>query len=386
MVLRSEGMKRSILSLLMCSILWVSIPIHAENSLPKVAAKGATLIEQESGRVLFEKNGEQPLAMASTTKIMTCILAIEKGDLQDIVVTSKRAKSAPPVKLNLKVGEKQYLGDLLYALMLQSDNDVAVAIAEHIGGNVEHFCEMMTQKAHEIGAIHTYFKTPNGLDAEGHVSTAHDMALIGAYAMKNPEFVKIVGTTTLSIPTQGIEGSCVHDLQCKNRFIYSYQGAKGIKTGFTNKAGHCFVGAAEKNGMTLIGAALGSGWGNKGKTQKYTDVIHMMDYGFNNYQMYTLIEPKKDIARLPIKKAILQEVPINCKAYVKLPLTIKEKDDIYIKTILPTELVAPIKEEEQVGEIQVICQGALLAQVPLYPDTSISKASVLDYIKNWLNK
>lgn len=379
-------MKRSILSLLMCSILWVSIPIHAENSLPKVAAKGATLIEQESGRVLFEKNGEQPLAMASTTKIMTCILAIEKGDLQDIVVTSKRAKSAPPVKLNLKVGEKQYLGDLLYALMLQSDNDVAVAIAEHIGGNVEHFCEMMTQKAHEIGAIHTYFKTPNGLDAEGHVSTAHDMALIGAYAMKNPEFVKIVGTTTLSIPTQGIEGSCVHDLQCKNRFIYSYQGAKGIKTGFTNKAGHCFVGAAEKNGMTLIGAALGSGWGNKGKTQKYTDVIHMMDYGFNNYQMYTLIEPKKDIARLPIKKAILQEVPINCKAYVKLPLTIKEKDDIYIKTILPTELVAPIKEEEQVGEIQVICQGALLAQVPLYPDTSISKASVLDYIKNWLNK
>lgn len=379
-------MKRSILSLLMCSILWVSIPIHAENSLPKVAAKGATLIEQESGRVLFEKNGEQPLAMASTTKIMTCILAIEKGDLQDIVVTSKRAKSAPPVKLNLKVGEKQYLGDLLYALMLQSDNDVAVAIAEHIGGNVEHFCEMMTQKAHEIGAIYTYFKTPNGLDAEGHVSTAHDMALIGAYAMKNPEFVKIVGTTTLSIPTQGIEGSCVHDLQCKNRFIYSYQGAKGIKTGFTNKAGHCFVGAAEKNGMTLIGAALGSGWGNKGKTQKYTDVIHMMDYGFNNYQMYTLIEPKKDIARLPIKKAILQEVPINCKAYVKLPLTIKEKDDIYIKTILPTELVAPIKEEEQVGEIQVICQGALLAQVPLYPDTSISKASVLDYIKNWLNK
>ena len=200
--------------------------------------------------------------------------------LDDIVTTSKRASGAPPVKLHLKVGEKQRLGDLLYALMLQSDNDVAVAVAEHIGGSVEHFCEMMTEKAKAIGAEHTSFKTPNGLDAEGHYASAYDMALIGAYALKNPEFVKIVTTTNITIPTIPTENSRRHDLQNKNRFIYAYQGSNGIKTGFTGKAGHCFVGGAVKKDMQLVAVALGSGWGNSGKTQKYTDVINMMDYGF----------------------------------------------------------------------------------------------------------
>ena len=174
-------MNKTILSLGLILCLSFSQVVYANTALPKVKAKGAVLIEQDSGRVLYEQNAYAPLPMASTTKIMTCILTLEKGKLDDIVVTSKRASVAPPVKLKLKVGEQQRLGDLLYALMLQSDNDVAVAIAEHIGGSVEGFCEMMTEKAKEIGAQHTSFKTPNGLDAEGHYASAYDMALIGAY-------------------------------------------------------------------------------------------------------------------------------------------------------------------------------------------------------------
>ena len=379
-------MKKTIFSLALTLCLGFSQITYATAALPKVKAKGAVLIEQESGRVLYEQNAYAPLSMASTTKIMTCILALEKGKLDDIVVTSKRASQAPPVKLKLKVGEKQRLGDLLYALMLQSDNDVAVAIAEHIGGSVEEFCTMMTEKAKEIGAQNTSFKTPNGLDAEGHYASAYDMALIGSYALKNPEFVKIVTTTTISIPTMETENSQRHDLQNKNRFIYAYEGANGIKTGFTNKAGHCFVGGAKKNDMQLIAAALGSGWGKNGKTQKYTDVINMMNYGFKNYEKVVLIEPQEEVTTIPVKKALVEEVTVSCREQVVLPLNQVEKENVYVKKVLPTELTAPIAEGEVLGEMQVVCEGSTLAKVPLIAKDHVKKASALDYIKKWLNK
>ena len=173
---------KSLTILMICSM-----TLTAQGSeLPKVRAKGAVLIEAESGRVLYEKNGFESMPMASTTKIMTCIVALEEGKLDDIVTTSKRASRAPEVKLHLKEGEKQRLGDLLYALMLQSNNDAAVAIAEHISGSVEAFCNHMTERAKELGATHTAFKTPNGLDADGHFASPYDLAIISAYALKNP--------------------------------------------------------------------------------------------------------------------------------------------------------------------------------------------------------
>ncbi|MBQ1274577.1 MAG: D-alanyl-D-alanine carboxypeptidase [Cellulosilyticum sp.] len=379
-------MNKTILSLGLILCLSFSQVVYANTALPKVKAKGAVLIEQDSGRVLYEQNAYAPLPMASTTKIMTCILTLEKGKLDDIVVTSKRASVAPPVKLKLKVGEQQRLGDLLYALMLQSDNDVAVAIAEHIGGSVEGFCEMMTEKAKEIGAQHTSFKTPNGLDAEGHYASAYDMALIGAYALKNPEFVKIITTTTITIPTMPTQKSERHDLQNKNRFIYSYEGSNGIKTGFTNKAGHCFVGGAKKNDMQLVAAALGSGWGKNGKTQKYTDVINMMDYGFKNYEKVILVEPQDEVATIPVEKALVDEVVVSCNDKVVMPLNQTEKENVYIKKVLPTAVIAPIQKGEAIGEVQVICEGVTLAKVPLTVKDHVKKANILDYIKQWLKK
>ncbi|MEE1070846.1 MAG: D-alanyl-D-alanine carboxypeptidase family protein [Cellulosilyticum sp.] len=379
-------MNKTILSLGLILCLSFSQVVYANTALPKVKAKGAVLIEQDSGRVLYEQNAYAPLPMASTTKIMTCILTLEKGKLDDIVVTSKRASVAPPVKLKLKVGEQQRLGDLLYALMLQSDNDVAVAIAEHIGGSVEGFCEMMTEKAKEIGAQNTSFKTPNGLDAEGHYASAYDMALIGAYALKNPEFVKIITTTTITIPTMPTQKSERHDLQNKNRFIYSYEGSNGIKTGFTNKAGHCFVGGAKKNDMQLVAAALGSGWGKNGKTQKYTDVINMMDYGFKNYEKVILVEPQDEVATIPVEKALVDEVVVSCNDKVVMPLNQTEKENVYIKKVLPTAVIAPIQKGEAIGEVQVICEGVTLAKVPLTVKDHVKKANILEYIKQWLKK
>ncbi len=354
------------------------------SELPDVKAKGALLMEVESGRVLFEKNSHESLPMASTTKIMTCIVALENSNLDDVVTVSKRACCAPPVKLKLQIGEKQRLGDLLYSLMLESHNDTAVAIAEHVGGSVEHFCEMMTEKAKEIGAESATFRTPNGLDADGHQASAYDMGLIARYAVQNPEFVKIVTTELISIPTKELVGSRRHDLQCKNRFLYSYEGANGMKTGFTNKAGHCFVGSANRKDMQLVGVALASGWGKAGKTRKYTDVINMMNYGFKNYEKVNVLKPNQSYIHVPVTKAIVKNVDLACDAEIVLPLTQVEKENLILKKIVPPSVQAPIVEGDTIGEVQVLCGGTVLASAPLTAKESIKKANILDYIKNWI--
>lgn len=381
--LRSGSMKRKGIALVMALFMCIS-QIVLGSELPDVKAKGALLMEVESGRVLFEKNGYEPLPMASTTKIMTCIVALENGNLDDIVTASKRACCAPPVKLKLQIGEKQRLGDLLYSLMLESHNDTAVAIAEHVGGSVEHFCEMMTDKAREIGAQNATFKTPNGLDAEGHHASAYDMAIIASYAVQNPEFVKIVTTELISIPTKEVPGSRRHDLQCKNRFLYSYTGANGMKTGFTNKAGHCFVGSANRDDMQLVGIALASGWGKAGKTRKYTDVINMMNYGFKNYEKVQVLSPSRSYINVPVTKAIVKSIDLACDEEIVLPLTAVEKENLVLKKIVPPSVQAPIAEGDTVGEVQVLCGGTVLASAPLTAKENIKKANVFDYIKNWI--
>ena len=377
-------MKSFISSILVMAILITSEGIYASQTGLKVRSKGAVLIEQESKRVLYEKNAYESLPMASTTKIMTCIVALEKGRLSDTVTVSDRAARAPEVKLHLRRGEKQKLSDLLYSLMLESHNDSAVAIAEHIGGSVESFCDMMTAKAKEIGANHTSFKTPNGLDAPMHFTTAYDLALIGAYALKNSDFVKIVTTTNINIPTEKLQGARPHGLQNKNRFLYTYAGATGMKTGFTNKAGHCFVGSAGKNDMQLIGVALAAGWGKLGKSQKFKDVIAMMDYGFRYYKKYTLVKPTKSFSEVPVKKGIKETLLLECEEKIVLPLSAEEEKNIVLKKVVPTVIEAPVQKGTPIGTVEIICNGRKLDSVSLYAQEDINKATLFDYIKKWL--
>ncbi|WP_069997613.1 D-alanyl-D-alanine carboxypeptidase family protein [Cellulosilyticum sp. I15G10I2] len=376
-------MKQLIAIILSSTIIFSSSHLYADDLKQKIHSKGAVLIEQDSKRVLFEKNAYATMPMASTTKIMTCIVALEKGHLEDIVTVSQRAARAPAVKLHLKPNEKQRLGDLLYSLMLESHNDTAVAIAEHIGGSVEEFCNMMTMKAKEIGAQNTCFKTPNGLDAAEHYTTAYDLALIGAYALSNPKLVKIITTTSINIPTQKLEGSKSHGLQNKNRFIYSYKGATGMKTGFTNKAGHCFVGSANQEGMQLIGVALAAGWGNKGKNQKYRDVMTLMDYGFHHYKKYDVIVPQKDYASIAVKKGVPDTLTLECSEKVTLPLSKEEKQNVVLKKVIPTSINAPVEKGEIVGRVEILYESNTLAQASLKAQNDVRKATVIDYIKKW---
>ncbi|KUK81254.1 MAG: D-alanyl-D-alanine carboxypeptidase, partial [Pelotomaculum thermopropionicum] len=214
---------------------------------PAVTARAAILMDAETGRVLYAKNAEQKRPPASTTKIMTALLALEGGNLQQEVTVSPRAAMVGEASLDLLTGEKLSLEDLIYGAMLRSGNDACVAIAEHIAGTEANFVLMMNQKARLIGAINTNFKNTNGLPAKNHYTTTRDLALITRYALKNTNFKKIVSTRDRVIGTQNM-----HYLNNTNRLLWNYSWVDGVKTGTTNEAGNCLVASATREGRQLI--------------------------------------------------------------------------------------------------------------------------------------
>lgn len=263
----------------------------AEVKSGELYSQSAILMDGESGRVLFEKNADEIMANASTTKILTCILALENGNLEDKVQVSAYAASMPDVQLNIREGEEYYLKDLLYSLMLESHNDSAVAIAEHIAGSVEKFSDMMNEKARELGCYDTNFVTPNGLDKENkngaHGTTAYDLALIMKYCIQNPQFLEITQTKQYSF--RDVQGKRSFQVNNHNALLSSYSGMLSGKTGFTGKAGYCYVGACRRDGKTYVIALLACGW-PPAKTRKWSDAKKLLDFGIQNYDYFSYDE------------------------------------------------------------------------------------------------
>lgn len=259
-------------------------------------ALSACLMDADSGRVLFEKEGNVHRANASTTKIMTLILTLERADPDETVTVSERAARQPDVQLNMNSGEEYRLEDLCYSLMLESHNDSAVAIAEHVGGSVEGFALLMNEKAEELGCEQTHFITPNGLDesdsVDSHGTSAIDLARIMSYCIlrspKAEEFLKI--TRTQSYSFQDLSGKRSFSCQNHNAFLQMMEGALSGKTGFTSDAGYCYVGALERDGRTFVVALLGCGWPNH-KTYKWSDCKTLFSYGIENYEYETFTQP-----------------------------------------------------------------------------------------------
>lgn len=258
-------------------------------------ARSAVLMDAGSGRILFAKNGTESMAMASTTKILTCILALENGDMSARVNVTAEAAAQPEVKLGMREGQSFYLKDLLYSLMLESHNDSAAAIAEHIGGSLPAFADMMNKKAEEIGCRDSYFITPNGLDASDesgfHHTTAEDLALIMRYCImlseQKEEFLEITRTESYSFTDCG--GTASYDCTNHNTFLKMMEGALSGKTGFTSEAGYCYVGALQRDERTFIVALLACGWPNN-KGYKWSDTKKLMTYALENYE-YREINP-----------------------------------------------------------------------------------------------
>ena len=349
-------------------------PAHIDE--PKVEASGAVLMDYWTGRVLWGKNEHTPMAMASTTKIMTAVLALESGKLDEMCVASKRAAYEPKVKMGLSPGETIKLSDLLYALMLESQNDAAVAIAEHIGGTVEDFCVKMTEKAKEIGANDTVFETPNGLDKGDHHSTAYDMAIITRYALMNPEFVKLINTKEISFKSDRRSYSFIN----KNRFLYEYEGANGVKTGFTNKAGHCFVGAALHGDMELITVVLLSG-----KSARWADTKGMMNYGFTNFKYRGIAKTGWRAGIVPVTRSRSKMMECVFGGDVMLPLRSDEADCVKIERHLPEIVIAPVEKGDVLGEADVSVNGQLLARVPLTAASGVERHDFKTSIEKVLN-
>lgn len=375
---------KKISTILMCFVLLFYIagisPALAAESID-INAKGVVLMEMTSKRVLYQKNAHVKLPMASTTKIMTALVAIENGNLTDVITVPPEASGVEGSSIWLSAGEKHTLEDLLYGLMLSSGNDAAVTIAIHIGGSVEGFAEMMNAKAKEIGAEDTNFVTPHGLHDKNHYTTAYDLGLISAVAMENAEFSKIVNTRNKTIPWEG--STWDRSLRNKNKIIWQYDGGNGIKTGYTSNAGRCLVSAANREDMQLIGVVLNC-------PDMFEDSKKMLSYGFDAYDMTTIFDHNQSFGRIPVEGAIVPDVEFVADASVTMPLTNKEKETVQTEVNLKESLVAPVTAGEEIGEVNIFVGGSLVATAKLKATQDVVKNS-LQYnlkkiINNWMEK
>ncbi len=331
-------------------------------------ANAAALMDGETYRVLYEMNGYEELPMASTTKIMTCIVTLENANLKDTVTISKYASTMPDVQLNVIEGDQFYLKDLLYSLMLESHNDVAVAIAEHVGGSVEGFAKLMNEKAKELGCKNTNFVTPNGLDAEGHHTTAVELAKIASYAITNKDFIDI--TNTPSWKFNELKSGRTYTVTNMDRFLYLYDGAIGIKTGFTNKAGYCFVGAVKKGEKTFVTSVLQCGW-PPNRNYKWVDTTNLMDFGIENYEIKEIFKKNKVFDPVYVEDGKEQYVDLHYDG--ELSLLVSDKDEIKVKYTVPRAIQAPVVAETMVGNAKYYINGEFLNEFPIYTSRSIEK-------------
>ena len=335
-------------------------------------ARSAALMDASSGRILYEKDGNKKLPMASTTKIMTCIIVLENSKGDEVVTVSSNAAKQPDVQLNANTGDQYYVKDLLYALMLESYNDVAVALAEHVGGSVEGFAALMNKKAKQLGCDQTNFVTPNGLDASEHYTTAEDLCKIAAYAIQNSSFLEI--TNTMNYSFHELTTNKTFQVNNKDRFLSMYQGAFGIKTGFTGNAGYCFVGAANRDDTILISAVLGSGW-PPNKNYKWSDTTALMDYGFANFFKHKFFENPLSIPNIEVINGDYSTLPLEY-TNTSLELLADGTEEENIVALCPSSLTAPVKKGTQIGELKYYINGQCYVTTPICAAASISKISM----------
>lgn len=361
-------------------------------------AQSAVLMDGDSGRVLFEKNGQEERAMASTTKIMTCILALESGKIDEIVETSANAASQPEVRLGVREGQQFYIRDLLYSLMLESHNDSAVMIAEAIGGTVEGFADLMNEKAKELKCTHTYFITPNGLDEKDstgfHHTTAEDLARMMKYCImdsaKKSLFLEI--TRTREYEFSDVSGETKYACINHNAFLNMMEGALSGKTGFTAEAGYCYVGALESQGRTFVVALLACGWPNH-KGYKWSDTKKLMNYGMDHFHYQNLYQ-KIQFSSIEVVDGIPGGNALSGKSYVevvpKLPQELKERknelklrvllrddEQITMEQSLKKKVEAPMEKGTEVGRVHILLGGRELYTYPVVTAERIEKRDLL---------
>ena len=390
-------------TLIVFIIFSITFPTSADNSKTVLGtalySKSAALIDGLNGELLYGKDEDIPLSMASTTKIMTCITALEYGDVNQYVKVSKNAASQPKVHLSMKIGEEYLLKDLLYSMMLESHNDSSVCIAEGISGSVEEFTSLMNNRAKELGLTNTYFITPNGLDAENsegtHHTTAIELAKIMKYCVKDSpkskEFLKITQTRTYAFSDKSKQ----RNFSCTNH-NYMFDKMDGIisgKTGYTSKAGYCYVGALEVEGRVYIVALLACGWPNN-KNYKWKDANLLLSYGRDNFyyidiNSLTLPDDILNSRRVIFNNKNIEETYVDVgliKTYTNKEYEIVQKDDTaYILFDVEETLTAPIDSGDVIGFVNYYINDELIKSYEIITKEKVDPPGFTYFIMKSLN-
>ncbi len=351
---------------------------YDRESRPHVSAYAAVLMEWQTGTLLYEKNAFTRMHPASVTKMMTALLALENGRLEDTVTVSEEAADQPGSSMYLKANDVYTLEDLLYGLMLNSGNDAAWAIAEHIGGTAEAFFEMMNRRARSIGAINTQFRNPHGLTDPNHYTTAFDLALIARTCLRHPFFRHLVATKEKDIIDA--EGRVRAQLGNTNRLLWLYLGADGVKTGTTESAGQCLVSSATRNDMRLLCVVLAS-------HDRWADSAALLDYGFENWRVARLFSAGETILNLPCKGAIQKEVDIVPQTDL-LACVPRNATGLDLRFDLP-EKIGPCRGGTVVGRATVLLGDHVVGRADLMTGAWVTPGtpvSIIARAASWLTR
>ena len=338
-----------------------------------ISSGAGLLVERRSDRILFEKNGYEKMYPASTTKILTAIVVLENTNLNDMATVSKNALETIPngyVTCNLQIGEELSIKDLMYALMVKSANDAAVVLAEHVGGSVEKFSDMMNEKAKEIGCKNTHFVNPNGIHNNNHYTTAYDLYLMADYALSfehTNEFREFISKTSYTLPATNMYPAEDRSFTTTNELIkinnndridnYYYKNALGIKTGHTSQAGYCLVSSSSRDDLEFISVILDGGFDSKGLSERYTETIKLFDFGYDNFTLTKIKEANNIIDTITVEKATKETATLNL--LIKDEITVINDKDTNIDAIEPEiklkeNIIAPITKGEVLGTIKYI--------------------------------
>ncbi|MDR1135469.1 MAG: D-alanyl-D-alanine carboxypeptidase [Clostridiales Family XIII bacterium] len=380
---------RRLIAVLLILIFFTPV-VFAGKPVPTITADAAVLIDATTGQVLYNKNMHKQEYPASTTKIITALLALEYLELEEIVTIDAEAPFTKGSRIYLIEGERISVEDLLYALLVESANDAAVALANRIAGSTEEFAKLMNSKAKELGALNTNFVNPNGLENDAHMTSAYDLAMIAMEAMKDERFRKIVSTYEYTVPATNKQPEQRY-LHNTNRLLYDlnhhvtyegvsrvmkYNDAVGIKTGYTSQAGNCLVAGARREGTELISVVMKTD-GNG----VYLDSISLLEYGFSNFRTTLAVESGLTTGAVKVKSGAVREVQtrVDADGWVTLPADAAWSD---IKKTVETEPVldAPVREGDTVGSMSVSYDGNVLCVLDVVAAGNVDKGGILSNI------
>ena len=355
---------------------------------PILAAEAAVLIDTSTGEVLYNKNMDRKMYPASITKIMTALLVLENLDLSSIVTIDKETSLTEGSRIHLSEGEKVTVEQLLYALLLKSANDAAVALAKEVAGSAPEFAKMMNARAEELGAKNTNFVTPNGLHDDNHYTTAYDLAMIAKAAMKNSEFRKAVTTLKYTIPKTNKNNA--RELLNPNKLLYGksevpvngvlktskYEGSTGIKTGYTSEAGRCLVAGAKRGNVELISVVLKST-----DLGSFGDSIALLDYGFENYKSISAIKKGDYLGKIKVIRGSVRKVDIVAakSSYLTIPIE-KAEPTVNTKVVIDKKIQAPVSKGHKVGKVEIYRGNILVDEVDAVTSEKVDKGGLLSAI------